>query len=149
MDPKEQLYMLKISAVYGEERLSACRCLDEGKMKDLSLAVEKLTQQVARQKDALEAEITDTQAAQIQLDRAAQDFRQLHQERQDLIRLWDEAREAMKHRDEAIQVGGAEQANTDMQSKPHLQTPWLCGRCSFNNPGCAGDAASTTLQQQY
>lgn len=44
------------------------------------------------------------QAAQIQLDRAAQDFRQLHQERQDLIRQWDEARDAMKSRDEAIQV---------------------------------------------
>jgi len=44
------------------------------------------------------------QAAQIQLDRAAQDFRQLHQERQGLIRQWDEARDAMKSRDEAIQV---------------------------------------------
>lgn len=44
------------------------------------------------------------QAAQIQLDRAAEDFRQLHQERQDLIRQWDEARDAMKSRDEAIQV---------------------------------------------
>jgi hypothetical protein len=75
-------------------------------MKELGLAVEKLTQQVAVQRDALDSEITDTQAAQIQLDRAAQDFRQLHAERQDLIRQWDEAREAMKHRDEAIQVCG-------------------------------------------
>jgi hypothetical protein len=44
------------------------------------------------------------QAAQIQLDRTAQDFRQLHQERQDLIRQWDEARHTMLSRDEAIQV---------------------------------------------
>lgn len=78
-------------------------------MKELSLAVEKLTQQVAAEKDALDSEITDTQAAQIQLDRAAQDFRQLHQERQELIRQWDEAREAMKQRDEAIQVHSSEQ----------------------------------------
>jgi hypothetical protein len=128
-----------------------------GKLQQLSLAIEKLTQQVAAQKSALEAEVTDTQvccavipsisaracrfdfgftsctmhpllsdcyphktiphplclcmalcfdlqAAQIQLDRAAQDFRQLHQKRQDLIRQWDEARDAMKSRDEAIQV---------------------------------------------
>lgn len=88
----------------GDTPCNNCRRQDEGKLKEMRLAVEKLTQQVATQKDVLEAEITDTQAAQIQLDRAAQDFRQLHQERQDLIRQWDEARDAMKTRDEAIQV---------------------------------------------
>lgn len=84
--------------------LLCCRLQDEGKKKELSLALEKLTQQVATQREALDSEVTDTQAAQIQLDRAAQDFRQLHAERQDLIHQWDEAREAMKHRDGAIQV---------------------------------------------
>jgi hypothetical protein len=34
---------------------------DEGKLQQLSLAVEKLTQQVAAQRAALDAEITDTQ----------------------------------------------------------------------------------------
>ena len=34
---------------------------DEGKLQQLNLAIEKLTQQVAAQKAALEAEITDTQ----------------------------------------------------------------------------------------
>lgn len=38
-----------------------CRRQDEGKLQQLSLAIEKLTQQVAAQKAALEAEITDTQ----------------------------------------------------------------------------------------
>lgn len=79
------------------------------------------------------------QAAQIQLDRAAQDFRQLHQERQDLIRQWDEARDAMKSRDEAIQVGHAASwvSATDVcscclgySSKPsrqHILIPLLAG----------------------
>eukprot|EP00878_Enallax_costatus_P041650 GHUV01048482.1.p1 GENE.GHUV01048482.1~~GHUV01048482.1.p1 ORF type:complete len:112 (+),score=41.43 GHUV01048482.1:252-587(+) len=104
---QEELDQWAVAQKQKEEDNSALekyRRQDEGKLKELRLAVEKLTQQVAAQKDALEAEITDTQAAQIQLDRAAQDFRQLHQERQDLIRQWDEARDAMKTRDEAIQV---------------------------------------------
>lgn len=60
------------------------------------------------------------QAAQIQLDRAAEDFRQLHQERQDLIRQWDEARDAMKSRDEAIQVA-TRADTTSMNSKQQQQ----------------------------
>ncbi|KAF8063069.1 CCDC39 [Scenedesmus sp. PABB004] len=87
--------------------LEKYRRQDEGKLKDLGLAVEKLTTRVAAAKDALDAEITDTQAAQTQLDRTAQDFRALHAERQELIRQWDEAREAMRHRDEAIQARAA------------------------------------------
>lgn len=101
-------------------------------MKELSLAVEKLTQQVASKKDELESEITDTQAAQIQLDRAAQDFRQLHQERQDLIRQWDEAREAMKHRDEAIQVGSAA---TTLTHSLGLHRP-RCEHMAAEAPAC-------------
>jgi hypothetical protein len=49
-------------------------------------------------------QVLETQAAQIQLDKAAEDFRALHAERQDLIRQWDEAMEAMRHRDHAIAV---------------------------------------------
>lgn len=44
-------------------------------MKELGLAVEKVTKEVANKKEELEAEVTETQAAQIQLDRAAEDFR--------------------------------------------------------------------------
>lgn len=77
---------------------------DEGKLKELRLAVERLTQKVAAAKAALDVEMTDTQAAQVQLDRAATDFRTLHSERRMLLQQWDEARAAMSQRDEAIQV---------------------------------------------
>lgn len=60
------------------------------------------------------------QAAQIQLDRAAEDFRALHQERQDLIRQWDEARYAMKSRDEAVQVRERE-GHTDPALNSHAR----------------------------
>jgi chromosome segregation ATPase len=52
-------------------------------------------------------QITETQAAQIQLDRAAEDFRRLHGERKHLIAQWDEAAAAMRRRDEAIRAAGA------------------------------------------
>jgi Rad3-related DNA helicase len=83
-------------------------------MKELGLAIEKLTKEVAAKKSAVENEVTETQAAQIQLDRAAEDFRQLHEERQQLIKQWDEAIEAMKRRDEAVQVHAMFQWLTDI-----------------------------------
>eukprot|EP00879_Flechtneria_rotunda_P003815 GHRR01004055.1.p1 GENE.GHRR01004055.1~~GHRR01004055.1.p1 ORF type:complete len:980 (+),score=386.14 GHRR01004055.1:396-3335(+) len=120
------------------QALEKYRRQDEGKMKEVGLQVEKLTQQVAAQKDALESEITDTQAAQIQLDRAAQDFRQLHQERQELIRQWDEAREAMKHRDQAIQVMAAAYAERKVllkqkQADLDAQAYFLAGEQANNH----------------
>lgn len=43
------------------------------------------------------------QAAQIQLDKAADDFAALHKGRQELIRQWEDAMEQMRRNDEAIQ----------------------------------------------
>ena len=66
--------------------------------------MEKMSRQVVQKKEELASEVIETQAAQIQLDKAAEDFRRLHAERTDLIRQWDEAMEAMAHRDTAITV---------------------------------------------
>ncbi|KAG2422661.1 hypothetical protein HXX76_015898 [Chlamydomonas incerta] len=82
--------------------LEKYRHADDGKVKELTLALERVSKQVVGRKDELEAEVVETQAAQIQLDKAAEDFRRLHVERQDLIRQWEEAVEAMRHRDSAI-----------------------------------------------
>ena len=76
---------------------------DEARVKELTLAIEKMTKTAAKKKAALDDEVTDTQAAQTELDRAAEDFRALHAERQDLVRQWEESVENMKRRDEAIQ----------------------------------------------
>ena len=51
---------------------------DEARVKELNLHIEKLTSKVNRKKNELEVEVTETQAAQIQLDKTAEDFRQLH-----------------------------------------------------------------------
>lgn len=88
-----------------EDNLSLQRYMraDEVRIKELSLHVQKVSNSVSRKNEELEAEITETQAAQIMLDKTAEDFRQLHAERQELTRQWEEALVAMKKRDEAIQ----------------------------------------------
>eukprot|EP00195_Chlamydomonas_chlamydogama_P009299 CAMPEP_0202915398 /NCGR_PEP_ID=MMETSP1392-20130828/65575_1 /ASSEMBLY_ACC=CAM_ASM_000868 /TAXON_ID=225041 /ORGANISM="Chlamydomonas chlamydogama, Strain SAG 11-48b" /LENGTH=937 /DNA_ID=CAMNT_0049607407 /DNA_START=168 /DNA_END=2981 /DNA_ORIENTATION=- len=77
---------------------------DAAKVKELQLTLEKMSRAVVDKKSELDSEVMETQAAQIQLDKAAEDFRKLHEERQDLIRQWDEALEAMRNRDAAILV---------------------------------------------
>eukprot|EP00163_Fabomonas_tropica_P006085 TRINITY_DN15701_c0_g1_i2.p1 TRINITY_DN15701_c0_g1~~TRINITY_DN15701_c0_g1_i2.p1 ORF type:complete len:789 (-),score=351.97 TRINITY_DN15701_c0_g1_i2:152-2518(-) len=76
---------------------------DEKKIKELELQLQKVTKEVQAKKAELNNEVTETQAAQIELDKTAEDFRLLHQERQDLVRQWQEAIEAMQRRDQAIQ----------------------------------------------
>jgi|UniRef100_A0A7S4FGB3 chromosome segregation ATPase len=79
---------------------------DDAKIKELNLQIEKLSRAVLDKKKDLEREITETQAAQIELDKTAEDFKNLHKERQDLIRQWEEAIQAMHRRDEAIKGAG-------------------------------------------
>nr|KAJ3420255.1 Coiled-coil domain-containing protein 39 [Polyrhizophydium stewartii] len=75
---------------------------DEAKIKELNLAIEKHMQEVNRKKAILSAEVTETQVAQIELDKTTEAFKQLHQERQDLINQWESAIKNMQKRDEDI-----------------------------------------------
>jgi chromosome segregation ATPase len=59
----------------------------------------------------LEDEISETRSAQLELDRAAEDFRSLHAERQDVVRQWETVIESMKRRDLAIADASREFAN--------------------------------------
>ncbi|KAA0152425.1 hypothetical protein FNF29_03991 [Cafeteria roenbergensis] len=75
---------------------------DEGKLKELSMALERLTQQVASKKRALEEATTETAAKQIELDKAADDFHALHQERGKLLKQVDDAVASIRGRDREI-----------------------------------------------
>lgn len=55
--------------------LEKYRHQDAAKIKELQLAMEKSSKAVVRKKEELESEVMETQAAQIQLDKAAEDFR--------------------------------------------------------------------------
>eukprot|EP01012_Entosiphon_sulcatum_P050738 TRINITY_DN69648_c0_g1_i1.p1 TRINITY_DN69648_c0_g1~~TRINITY_DN69648_c0_g1_i1.p1 ORF type:complete len:868 (+),score=296.52 TRINITY_DN69648_c0_g1_i1:132-2735(+) len=79
---------------------------DEAKIKELNLQIEKLSRQLLDKKKELDKEITETQAAQIELDKTAEDFKNLHRERQELIKQWEETIQAMHSRDEYIKAAG-------------------------------------------
>lgn len=76
--------------------------VDEAKVRELNVAIERMTTTVSQKKESLDQEVSETQAAQLELDRAAEDFRQLHSERQDVVRQWEDVIESMKRRDIAI-----------------------------------------------
>ena len=77
---------------------------DEVKINALTLQIEKLTKLDLAKKVQLENEQTETAARQIELDRTAQEFRQLHAERQQLVKQWKDAIDAAQRRDAEIQV---------------------------------------------
>jgi len=61
--------------------LEKYRRADEAKIKELTLQIEKLTIEVARKAKELEHEVTETQAAQIELDKTAEEFKRQNEER--------------------------------------------------------------------
>ncbi|XP_061209486.1 coiled-coil domain-containing protein 39 [Neopsephotus bourkii] len=75
---------------------------DEGKLGALILQVDKLTMQANQKRKALNNELTETITAQIELDKTAEDFRRVHQERQEVIRQWENAIQQMQKRDQQI-----------------------------------------------
>ncbi|XP_039569464.1 coiled-coil domain-containing protein 39 [Passer montanus] len=75
---------------------------DEGKLGKLTLQIEKLTMEANQKHRALDNELTETITAQMELDRAAEDFRRVHQERQEVIRQWENAIRQMQKRDQEI-----------------------------------------------
>ncbi|NXG79941.1 CCD39 protein, partial [Baryphthengus martii] len=75
---------------------------DEGKLGALTLQIEKLTMQANQKRRALDNELTETITAQIELDKTAEDFRRVHQDRQEVIRQWENAIQQMQKRDQQI-----------------------------------------------
>jgi coiled-coil domain-containing protein 39 len=78
---------------------------DEAKIKELNHLIEKLMVEVNKRKAILSAEVTETQVAQIELDKTTEAFRQLHQERQDLISQWEGAVKTMQKRCQCLIKG--------------------------------------------
>ena len=61
-----------------------------------------MTIEVGHKCKQLEQEVTETQAAQIELDKTAEEFKRLHQERHQLYLQWQDTVENSRKRDELI-----------------------------------------------
>lgn len=102
---QEELEQWALAARQKEEdnlTLEKYRRADEAKIKELTLQIEKLTIEVGRKSKELEQEVTETQAAQIELDKTAEEFKRLHQERHQLYLQWQETVENSRRRDALI-----------------------------------------------
>lgn len=75
---------------------------DDNKIRALTLQLEKLTMECNEKRKLLDSELTETLSAQLELDKAAQDFRRIHLERQELIQQWENTIEQMQRRDQEI-----------------------------------------------
>lgn len=75
---------------------------DNNKIRALTLQLEKLTMECNEKRKLLDSELTETLSAQLELDKAAQDFRKIHVERQELIQQWENTIEQMQRRDQEI-----------------------------------------------
>mmetsp|Transcript_91480 Transcript_91480/g.244969 ORF Transcript_91480/g.244969 Transcript_91480/m.244969 type:complete len:925 (-) Transcript_91480:135-2909(-) len=106
---QEELEQWALAARQKEEdemTLQKYQRADDSKIRELTLAIERLTVENATKRKELEAEVTETQAAQIEMDKTAEQFRQLHEDRKRLIQRWEEAVTSMKHRDSQLESLG-------------------------------------------
>ncbi|CAM6090941.1 unnamed protein product [Calypogeia fissa] len=94
---------------------------DNARIRELQLEEMKASEEVYNLKQALDAEVTETQSYQIQLDKTAILFRELHLQRQKVIRLWETTVEAIHKRDESIHEVAEEFADNKIrvQKKKH------------------------------
>ncbi|XP_064639257.1 coiled-coil domain-containing protein 39-like [Lineus longissimus] len=84
---------------------------DEGKIKELSLRMEHLTEESQKKNHGLEHETTNTLTAQLELDKTAEEFRRAHAERQELIKQWEYTIEQMQKRDKEMDALALQLAN--------------------------------------
>ncbi|KAJ3322439.1 Coiled-coil domain-containing protein 39, partial [Gonapodya sp. JEL0774] len=75
---------------------------DAARVKDLLRDIDRAADSVNRVRSRLETEVTETQATQLELDRATDSFLAMHAERASLLAKWEDAVRTMRERDEHI-----------------------------------------------
>merc|ERR1712060_665625 len=108
---QEELERWAIAARQKEEdemTLLKYKRADDSKIRELTLAIEKLTVENAARRKELADQVTETQARQIEMEKTAELFRQLHDDRRKLISQWEEAVSNMKSRDSQLEKLGEE-----------------------------------------
>ncbi|XP_033638039.1 coiled-coil domain-containing protein 39-like [Asterias rubens] len=78
--------------------------MDDAKIKELSLRMERMTDESHKKRKHLEHEMTETLTAQLELDKTAEEFRKAHNNRQELISQWESTIEQMQRRDKEMDM---------------------------------------------
>ncbi|CAD7969777.1 unnamed protein product [Amoebophrya sp. A25] len=102
---QEELEQWALAARQKEEdeiALERYRRQDDQKISELTLEIEKLTLENNSKKGSVEEEVTATQAQQIEMDKTAEEFKKMHEERQQLIKQWEQTVIQMKGQDERL-----------------------------------------------
>ena len=81
---------------------------DEIKIKDLTLRLSKLRDKVKVTRDQLKSASTRSKMAQLALDKSAEEFREAHKSRQEVVRQWEGSVELLSKRDAEIEVASIE-----------------------------------------
>jgi UDP-glucose:O-linked fucose beta-1,3-glucosyltransferase len=117
LETEELNEWLRVQAEKEEDiqALSKYTAEDESKEKELSLAIQKLVEQINKRKAQMAAAVTDTQVAQIELEKTTMIFKEIHRERQELIEKWESCVSEMKIRDGDINK--AQEAFRDKKSE--------------------------------
>merc|ERR1712072_158802 len=108
---QEELEQWAIAARQKEEdekTLLKYKRADDSKVRELTLALEKLTVENSARRKELADQVTETQARQIEMDKVAELFRELHNDRRRLITQWEDAVKSMRTRDTQLEKLGEE-----------------------------------------
>ncbi|XP_072033774.1 coiled-coil domain-containing protein 39-like [Amphiura filiformis] len=96
--------------------------MDDAKIKELSLRMERLTDESNKKRKNLDHEMTETLTAQLELDKTAEEFRKAHNDRQELIRQWEATIEQMQRRDKEMDVLANDLAQVKSNVRQHEET---------------------------
>ena len=89
-------------------KLSRYYQADEVKIKDLNLKLVKLREKVKSARNELKNASTRSRMAQLALDKNAEEFREAHKTRQEVVKQWENAIELLGKRDAEIEVAANE-----------------------------------------
>ena len=81
---------------------------DEVKIKDLSLKLVKMREKVKVAREELKNASTRSKMAQLALDKSAEEFREAHKERHEVVKQWESSIELLGKRDAEIEVAANE-----------------------------------------